>query len=82
MGNLQVRFLEGWAPAMAPGHSTDTWAFSVSHDHFAHVKAKNHWTRIPLDYAAHVKRRHGVSREQTHSMVRAEMQKACAGLNA
>ena len=22
MGNLQVRFLEGWAPAMAPGHST------------------------------------------------------------
>src|ERR1700682_1310608 len=21
-GNLQVRFLEGWAPAMAPGHST------------------------------------------------------------
>src|SRR5271165_850616 len=21
MGNLQVRFLEGWAPAMAPGHS-------------------------------------------------------------
>ncbi len=24
MGNLQVRFLEGWAPAMAPGHSTLT----------------------------------------------------------
>src|SRR5260370_34549259 len=24
MGNLQVRFLEGWAPAMAPGHSTVT----------------------------------------------------------
>src|SRR5260370_3053432 len=23
-GNLQVRFLEGWAPAMAPGYST-TW---------------------------------------------------------
>jgi hypothetical protein len=23
MGNLQVRFLEGWAPAMAPGHSTN-----------------------------------------------------------
>jgi len=22
MGNLQVRFLEGWAPAMAPGYST------------------------------------------------------------
>ena len=22
MGNLQVRFLEGWAPAMAPSHST------------------------------------------------------------
>jgi hypothetical protein len=21
MGNLQVRFLEGWAPAMAPGYS-------------------------------------------------------------
>jgi hypothetical protein len=21
-GNLQVRFLEGWAPAMAPGYST------------------------------------------------------------
>ncbi len=24
MGNLQVRFLEGWAPAMAPGYSTLT----------------------------------------------------------
>ena len=23
MGNLQVRFLEGWAPAMAPGYSTN-----------------------------------------------------------
>src|SRR5437588_5026117 len=46
MGNLQVRFLEGWAPAMAPGYST-TWvrgiklrlfAFSsvaASHDSFA-----------------------------------------------
>jgi hypothetical protein len=22
MGNLHVRFLEGWAPAMAPGYST------------------------------------------------------------
>src|ERR1700688_2436453 len=22
MGNLQVQFLEGWAPAMAPGYST------------------------------------------------------------
>jgi hypothetical protein len=22
MGNLQVRFLEGWAPAMAPGYSS------------------------------------------------------------
>src|ERR1700719_1969216 len=22
MGNLQVRFLEGWTPAMAPGYST------------------------------------------------------------
>jgi hypothetical protein len=22
MGNLQVRFLEGWAPAMVPGYST------------------------------------------------------------
>jgi len=21
-GNLQVRFLKGWSPAMAPGHST------------------------------------------------------------
>jgi len=27
MGNLQVRFLEGWAPAMAPGHSTAIQAF-------------------------------------------------------
>jgi hypothetical protein len=27
MGNLQVRFLEGWAPAMAPGYSTKCfWA--------------------------------------------------------
>src|SRR5216684_1892730 len=25
MGNLQVRFLEGWAPAMAPGYSTLIW---------------------------------------------------------
>src|SRR6266849_2793413 len=24
MGNLQVRFLEGWAPAMAPGYSTSS----------------------------------------------------------
>ena len=24
MGNLQVRFLEGWAPAMAPGYSNVT----------------------------------------------------------
>src|SRR5258706_352357 len=24
MGNLQVRFLEGWAPAMAPGYSTNS----------------------------------------------------------
>jgi hypothetical protein len=23
MGNLQVRFLEGWAPAMAPGYSAN-----------------------------------------------------------
>ena len=46
MGNLQVRFLEGWAPAMAPGYST-TWVRSIklrlfafssvaaSHDSFA-----------------------------------------------
>src|SRR6266567_736943 len=27
MGNLQVRFLEGWAPAMAPGYSTLTGLF-------------------------------------------------------
>src|SRR6266478_4426537 len=27
MGNLQVRFLEGWAPAMAPGYSTVTWDY-------------------------------------------------------
>jgi hypothetical protein len=25
MGNLQVRFLEGWVPAMAPGYSTIMW---------------------------------------------------------
>src|SRR5437763_3764434 len=46
MGNLQVRFLEGWAPAMAPGYST-TWvrgiklrlfafaSVAASHDSFA-----------------------------------------------
>src|SRR5438270_189550 len=28
MGNLQVRFLEGWAPAMAPGYST-TWVRGI-----------------------------------------------------
>jgi hypothetical protein len=26
MGNLQVRFLEGWALAMAPGHSTNDFS--------------------------------------------------------
>jgi hypothetical protein len=30
MGNLQVRFLEGWAPAMAPGYST-IWFFGDFH---------------------------------------------------
>src|SRR5882757_8521843 len=31
MGNLQVRFLEGWAPAMAPGYSTK-FRTITSHD--------------------------------------------------
>ena len=31
MGNLQVRFLEGWAPAMAPGHSTIKCLFCCNH---------------------------------------------------
>ena len=32
-GNLQVRFLEGWAPAMAPGHSTYSFWASGSLGH-------------------------------------------------
>jgi hypothetical protein len=32
MGNLQVRFLEGWAPAMAPGHSTTCPVLCVYQD--------------------------------------------------
>jgi len=31
MGNLQVRFLEGWAPAMAPGYST-MWFLALRHE--------------------------------------------------
>jgi hypothetical protein len=34
MGNLQVRFLEGWAPAMAPGHSTVVAEIDTSEDYF------------------------------------------------
>src|SRR6266850_3200069 len=37
MGNLQVRFLEGWASAMAPGHST---AIRLPRRHYSfHEKA-------------------------------------------
>jgi hypothetical protein len=41
MGNLQVRFLEGWAPAMAPGYSTlMAWRY---------VRVARHPTRIRPD---------------------------------
>src|SRR6266478_5060718 len=45
MGNLQVRFLEGWAPAMAPGYST-----------IKSLRASNHTTGSELSNSAQTRR--------------------------
>jgi hypothetical protein len=35
-GNFQVRFLDGWAPAMVPGHSASYWV-QLGHGLFKQV---------------------------------------------
>src|SRR6266481_2128067 len=48
MGNLQVRFLEGWAPAMAPGYSTNGLVYGlfwVDKPDFAALASQNRGNR-------------------------------------
>ncbi len=51
MGNLQVRFLEGWAPAMAPGYSTQPSSTSSFRGRTLFLEGKGAYARF-ADYAA------------------------------
>jgi len=58
MGNLQVRFLEGWAPAMAPGYSTlgIISGLPVIREELARQKSHLAWSsRLGFEQRRHVR---------------------------